>query len=149
LTPIEIMRMLSASGSGGGGGGGGGGSVTLNNASASTETVRFASAYAYYSLYSGGGGDYSDAGSITTFTWLNSGSSSSYQVKATKVSGSTPSGNLGTWDSMASTNTWSLTKSGATAGTLTCSLTIQIRRVSDSVVVATATVSLTAIVDFS
>lgn len=77
--------------------------------------------------------------------WLLQGVNSDYEVRATLASGDTPSGTLATWLLLSTTRSWSLTQS--VAGTKTCNLTIEIRRVSDSVVLDTATATITATVE--
>lgn len=73
--------------------------------------------------------------------WINPQSGmDQYDVRATLASGDTPDGTLGTWLNLGSTRTWGWTNQAAP---VTCNLTVEIRRVSDSVVVDTATVKIT------
>jgi hypothetical protein len=66
----------------------------------------------------------------------------SYEVRATLLGGTAPSGTVGSWLSLASNRNWSL--SLPTPGFEFCVLLVEIRRAVDSTVVATATISLTA-----
>lgn len=77
--------------------------------------------------------------------WLVSGAASDYEVRATLDSGALTSGTTGSWLALSTTRTWYCAQGGI--GTKTADLTIEIRRASDSVVIATATVSLRAEVD--
>lgn len=82
--------------------------------------------------------------------WLVSGSATAYEARATFVSssGGTPGGDAeGVWLSLGTVNrSWTLSQSGA--GAVDRVLTIDIRRVSDGVVVDTATVTLMAEIAF-
>jgi hypothetical protein len=73
--------------------------------------------------------------------WLLSGSAADYEARATKVSGTTPSGTLGSWLALSSDRTWSLT---TTAGNASCVLTIEIRNATTLAVLDTATITLEA-----
>lgn len=72
------------------------------------------------------------------FTWLLSGAAADYQILLTTVSGTSPSGSaIATWLALNSVREWSITRSGlAIPGTTESVFTLQIRRVSDSVVIA-------------
>ncbi len=65
-----------------------------------------------------------------------------YEVRATLNSGAVSSGPTGSWLALTSTRTWTVTRS--VIGTSNANLTIEVRRVSDSVVVGSALVDLTA-----
>jgi hypothetical protein len=66
-----------------------------------------------------------------------------YEVRATLVSGNTPSGSaLSTWLVLSSDRTWEL--SASPGNLLTCVLTIEVRDTATSTVRATATVTLNA-----
>lgn len=136
MFPIEVLRLrqpVAAS------------QVNIFDASAFDEQLSPATATAYYGLGSSGTGEYYSFG-VVNWTWLLLGVNSDYQVRATLVSGTAPSGSAtGSWLTLNTSRNWSLTKSGV--GTRTCTLTIEIRRVVDSVVIDTATVDITAIVD--
>jgi hypothetical protein len=73
--------------------------------------------------------------------WLLSGSASAYEVQATLVSGTTPSGTLGSWLGLGTTRTWTLASSD---GYLTCTLLIEIRNATTLAVLDTATVVIQA-----
>ena len=90
------------------------------------------------------------AGDVTatgeaTYTWLFTGVNSDYEAKADVTSGSLSSGTTGSWLSLASTRNWSRTRT--VFGTSSVTMTIRVRRVSDSVELDVITVSLTATVD--
>ena len=80
----------------------------------------------------------------TLETWLIVGSNSDYQSRVTVTSGTLTSGTTNTWQALSTSREWEL--AGAVGGgtyTDTCIFTIEIRRVSDSVVVDSATITLT------
>jgi len=73
---------------------------------------------------------------------LPSSSTANYEVRATFVSGTVPSGTFGSWLRLNALRQWSLT---ATAGTnRTCTFTIEIRPVGGSTTIDSATIELTA-----
>lgn len=74
--------------------------------------------------------------------WLVTGAVGDYECRATLVSGTSPSGDsLATWLALSTSREWYL--STPTLGQyLVCTLTIEIRRTYDLVVLATATVDL-------
>lgn len=79
--------------------------------------------------------------------YLVTGASSDYEVRATMASGTNWSGSaLSTWLNLGTTRSWNLSASrvvpGATAVAGTA--TVEIRRVADSAVVATASITLMA-----
>lgn len=77
--------------------------------------------------------------------WLRAGAAADYEVRATLISGTVSSGTTGAWQSLATTRQWS--RNRTTIGSSSCALTIEIRRAVDSVVVTTATITLSANVD--
>lgn len=135
------LLYLGNAGTGGGGGGGGGGGATLNDATYSDSVIDPDNASASVSV-GGASGQVSGTGGAT-YTWLNTGVYTDYQVRATVNSGSVSSGTTGSW--LTPGQTWSRTRT--VFGTSSVNLTLEIRRVSDSVVVASAVVSLEATVD--
>lgn len=61
-------------------------------------------------------------------SWLDSGySAADYQIRVTKVSGTTPVGTLNSWLALSSNRTWSLTDDAGAAGSKSCVLTVEIR----------------------
>jgi len=69
-----------------------------------------------------------------------------YECRATVQSGSTPTGSAtATWLALSSSRFWQILQSGV--GTNASELLVEIRRVLDGAVVASATITLTAIVD--
>jgi hypothetical protein len=80
-------------------------------------------------------------GFATQFVWLLSGVSGDYQVRMTMVSGPTFSGSaVGSWLALSGPQTWTTTRN--TNGVSTSVGTLEIRRASDSVVLASCTVTL-------
>lgn len=101
---------------------------------------------------SGGPGGAVQSGPGTTptfgtfeFTWLISGAAADYEVRVTTASGTGFAGDaLATWLGLGSTRTWRLTRASPD-GTTTGTANVEIRRVSDSVVIAgPVTFTLTA-----
>lgn len=76
-------------------------------------------------------------------TWLIRGTGADFEVRASGRTGSLPSGTFDTWLPLSSTRTWTLTSSSGVDKT--CSFTLEIRRASDGVVVA----SCAALIDTS
>lgn len=71
----------------------------------------------------------SDGVSIDQGDWISpkSAAPGSYEIRATLVSGDTPSGTFNTWLPLTSNRTWALTKLGNFPDILQCQLTIEIR----------------------
>lgn len=65
-----------------------------------------------------------------------------YECRLTNVSGSPTTGTIGSWLALSATRTWTLTRT--TLGGNSYSGTLEIRRTSDSVVLGTATLNMTA-----
>lgn len=129
MLPIEVLRM----------GGDPAPQVNIFDVTASASAVDPATALAVYELNSSGTGSATGFG---TWSWLLSGLNSDYQVRATVTSGPTPTGSpTASWLSLGTTRNWALTQSGV--GSQTTYLTIEIRRVSDTVVIDTATAVIT------
>lgn len=98
-----------------------------------------------YALNASGAVEKTEGTSTTTLeTWLLSGSAGDYQVRATLLSGDTPSGTFGTWQTLSSTRTWSLQDVVADATVLSAIFTVEIRLTSSGVVLDTATIELTS-----
>lgn len=72
-----------------------------------------------------------------------------YWIRATLVSGSTPSGSpLNTWLQLSSTRSWSNFRSNSSVGTTTCTLTIEISPYADgSSIIDTSTIILESTVE--
>lgn len=82
------------------------------------------------------------------FTWLLSGASSDYQVRASVISGTAPTGSAtNTWLTMSSPRDWTI--SNNTEDTSTTMLLIELRDVATSTIRATATFTLQATQDAS
>lgn len=88
------------------------------------------------------------SGVIGYYTWKLAGATSDYQVRATKTSGSLSDFNapgtelLNTWYTVSSDVNFRINR--PTTGDNTLVFTLEVRRVSDSVVIATTSVSLEA-----
>lgn len=84
------------------------------------------------------------AGSIiytNTGDWvIPNGSASLYEVRATLNSGAVTTGTTGSFLSLGTTRTWTVTRT--TAGISAANLTIDIRRIGGATILATATVAL-------
>lgn len=135
MMPITCMLIANA-------GGGGGGAVNFNNDSVGQSVIDPNDATCSWSASNSG--SVSGTG-ISGYTWLVSGVNSDYQIQATLVSGSITSGTFGTWQTLSTTRTWSLTRT--IIGTTTGIVDFECRRVSDSVVIASWTVNFEATVD--
>lgn len=85
------------------------------------------------------------AGTPEFETWRTGGGlSSDFQLRATRTGGSgTASGTFGTWSALSSTRTYSLFNGDAQTA-IDVFITMEIRRTSDLVVVATASISMSA-----
>jgi hypothetical protein len=129
-------------GGGGGGGGGGAGLVALESDTYGYSTISPTTATASVSAKSTG---LLESSSGYEYDWLLSGAAADYEIRATIVSGSVTSGTTGAWLALSSTRTWTRTRT--TLGTSTVTMTLEIRRVSDGLVLDTATVALEATVD--
>lgn len=98
---------------------------------------------ASYELNSSGVGAISNLNqTYDNWDWLLLGVNSDYQVRATLQSGSTPSGTLGSWVSLNTTRQWVLTR--GSPGVSSCSLLIEIRKISNSQVIDSATIAFDA-----
>lgn len=75
-------------------------------------------------------------GASTLYAWKLSGLSSDYELLFTFVSGTVPSGTLGSWTSLASDSVISLSRSGSSVGTSSSVVSAQIRLASSGVVLA-------------
>lgn len=85
----------------------------------------------------GGTVDSRSGGAYTgEFTWLLSGAAGDYEIRAALSSGTTPTAGpaMGAWSNLGTTREWSLSRS--IVGAVSCVLAVDIRRVSDGVVIA-------------
>lgn len=80
---------------------------------------------------------YSDLGDWV----IPNGNASLYEVRATLNSGTLSSGTTGSWLALTSTRTWTVTRS--VIGVSTANLTIEIRRIGGTTILATAPVDMT------
>jgi hypothetical protein len=139
---------VSAAKAGAGGGSGGDGDVSISDTEVDTGNQYPNSATAGYRLNANGNVERTIDGSNWTIidVWLNSGAAGDYQVRLTPTSGTFDTGTTGSWLTLSSTRPW--TKSivpGGGSGLESAEGTLEIRRVSNLVVLDTATLKLTAI----
>jgi hypothetical protein len=130
VLPIDIVKRFSSVG-----GGGAPGTVAISDDS---DAGLHDAAYRLE-----GDGDISHFGGADIGDWLSPKSGmDQYEVRATLDSGNTPTGSaLNAWLNLGSDRSWALSAPGT--GTFkSCTLTIEIRRVSDHVIVDTASVYL-------
>lgn len=100
-----------------------------------------------YQLTSGGLEQYDDMAGYTTFnTWLLSGSASSYDVRATVVSGSVTSGTTGSWLNLGTTREWTRQNTLDIESSQQVVLTIELSLAGAATPIDSATVTLTATV---
>lgn len=86
---------------------------------------------------------------LTPYNWLLSGLNSDYAVKAQYaaspgVPGVVSVGSIGVWEVLSTTRGWEITRTSNAAGISEVILDMQVRRVSDSVVIATFQVTIQA-----
>lgn len=127
----------------------GGGFVQLTNQSVTAWKFSSGSAIAEYGLDNDGTAytqENSGASVDIPGEWWSKGSTSglgaSYEVRATETSGTVSGGTVGTWQSLSSARAWWVTRS--TAGSKTCTLTIEVRNATTLVVLDSCSVTLTA-----
>lgn len=123
-----------------GGGGGGGGSISITDQNIFNGGT--GSITASYSINSDG--RVRDQSNTILETWLLSGVNSSYEVRATLVSGTLTSGTTGSWLACSTTRTWSVVNSASDNSVKTVVLTVEIRLASTGVVQDSATITLSA-----
>jgi hypothetical protein len=127
-----LSRRLHASG--GGGGGGGGSSILIQNADVSNLLAQCGIIFRTDGVV-----QYDDDGINIDYTY--SSTPTDFEIRATLISGTAPVGTFGSWLSLGSiARSWYYAASGAIKN---CLITFEARRVSDFVVVETASVSLT------
>ena len=73
---------------------------------------------------------------------LDAGNGALYEARVTVTSGTLTNGTTGSWLALSSQRDWDVERS--TVGSKACTFTLEIRRVSDSVVVASASYTITA-----
>lgn len=98
-----------------------------------------ADATATYNITSGGTVTGTD---VTNYTWLIKGAGADYEVMA---SGSgTTTGPIGTWESLGSTQSWTVVRTTSVVGSSVANLTMEVRLAAGGAVIATFNVTLTA-----
>ena len=78
----------------------------------------------------------------TVYAWLTGGTAADYEAMWTNVSGTLSIGTAGAWLNLGTTREWNVQR--AALGVKACQGTLVIRRVSDGVTMATATIDLSA-----
>lgn len=73
---------------------------------------------------------------------IDAGNGALYEARVTVTSGTLTNGTTGSWLALSSQRDWDVQRS--TVGSKACTFTLEIRRVSDSVVVASASYTITA-----
>lgn len=134
MFPIEIARLA------------GSGQILVNifDDTATDRQIDSMATAVYQLLSSGTGQSSRNTGVPSTWTWLLVGVNSDYQVRATLVSGPSPTGDaLGSWLSLNSSRAWQI--ANANPGTVVTSvITVEIRKVANSQIVDTATITIKA-----
>lgn len=121
--------------------------ATISDQSLGSTSEAPASAYAYYELNSDGTVKAMQNGAVTTLeTWRGVGASGSYESRVTMVSGTPTSGSVGVWEVLSTSRLWDVFRTG-TLGEKSCTFTVEIRDAAMGIVLDTATVNLSAIVN--
>lgn len=124
--------------------------AAITNKTATAQSVAPSGVTATYTLANTGVASYSfwNGSSNTTPAisgeWLTVGTGADFECFCTLNSGTLNSGTTGTWMALSTTRAWTCLFTSGSAGSNSASITVQLRRVSDSVVVSSATISLTA-----
>ena len=120
--------------------------VSISDENISDSTFSPANSSASYQLTSSGAINSITASGGTTSlgNWITptSAAGANYEVRATEDSGSVTSGTIGSWETLDTTHTWTLTRTAV--GSANCTLTIEIRLASSGAVLDTATITLEA-----
>ena len=118
--------------------------IVLSNQYVQDFTGGARAATAGYRLTSGGLAQSLVNTTYTTLeTWCTPTSEAgNYEVFATLVSGSTPSGTIGSWVALSTTREWALSSNIGLSKV--CQLSLQIRKIGTTTVLATATIDLDA-----
>lgn len=118
--------------------------ASIDNRTTSAFNISPSSASAYYRLHADGQ-VYAGAGPSVVETWRDVGSNPDFEVRATHVSGSTPTGTYGSWLALTSTRDWILGRS--TVGTSSGVVDFEIRNASTLAVLDTARITFSVTVD--
>jgi hypothetical protein len=144
---IPSLTIVGFSGAGGGGGSPTPPPPTSPTISISNQSVTKsgrASQTASYSVNNDGSVTKNAVGTFIE-NWISTpAQADNYDVMATKSSGTTPSGTLGSWLALSSDRSWSLTNNAQDGSTISCVLTVQIRLRSSGAVKDTATITISA-----
>ena len=117
--------------------------VFLTNASAKATRPEPGTATATLSVSNIGAVVRTINGSGTSlYTWLIVGAASDYDVRATHISGTVPTGTFGSWLNCGTTRSWSLSQ--GSLGTTTGSFTVELSQAGLATPIASATFTLTA-----
>lgn len=119
--------------------------VALDGSNPFDTAISPSSASATYALNSNGTSVIT--GDVSPSNWIdNTSNASLYEVRATRNSGSTPTGTFNSWLALSSSRSWSLGRSGA--GTSVSNVTFEVRRASTGIIVDSVTVNFGATVEF-
>lgn len=139
MLAIDALRMRTVPPPAAGGGAG----VSISNRTISDSGTGSGTITAGYKLDNDGSAYKVLTGSTTALEqWLDAGAAGDYEVRATRISGSIPSGTLNAWESLSADRTWSL--SATAEQSKTCKLNIEIRDVATATVIDSATITLSA-----
>lgn len=119
--------------------------VTLVGGTISDEVTSPTTCDVEYQLTNGGLEKYAltSGGFVTLGSWvIPTANAGNYEVRATLNSGSLTSGTTGSWLALSTTRTW--VRQRIAIGSSSANLTIEVRRASDGLVMASKTVDLTA-----
>jgi hypothetical protein len=114
--------------------------VSISDQSVSDTAISPISASASYVINSDG--SVRDHDGLLLETWLDAGAASTFQVRATLTSGSTPGGTLNTWLACSTTREWTVT--GSSPVPVGCVLLIELRHATTLVVLDSASVTMSA-----
>ena len=119
--------------------------ISISNVTAQAVTTSPTAAVAQYRLENDGDiGATSGTNTVGDIgDWITPKTNmASYECRATMLSGSLTTGTTGAWINLATTRTWTVSRSGV--GTNLASMTLEIRRASDGTVMDSATISFIA-----
>ena len=121
--------------------------IAITNQTISAGVFSPDTAEAGYRLNSNGKVYKNQNGSLTEIeTWCTPTSeASNYEARVTLISGTTPSGSVGTWVALSSTRDWTIQET-IPGDTDTSSFTVEIRRTGTTTVLDSATIDLSATV---
>jgi hypothetical protein len=126
----------------------GGGGTAAQLEAASYETIRVSPNSAQVAVELRTDGDFytvTNAVSLLRYRWLLGGAVSQFEARATTTSGTLSTGTAGTWLPLSSTQGWGVSQ--ASVGFKSCTFTLEIRDAASLVVLASASITLSATVE--